>query len=69
MKKIFLIVATIFIALVSNPIFAQLTEPGDDPEAAPAAPIDNYVWYLAAIGLIYVFLRIRVFANQSNIKS
>jgi hypothetical protein len=31
------------------------------------APIDDYVWVLAAIGLIYVFLRVRAFAQQENI--
>jgi hypothetical protein len=55
-------------------LFAQET-PGTNDEGGTmegeevAAPIDDYVWVLAAIGLIYVFLRIRAFANQSNIKS
>jgi len=31
-----------------------------------AAPIDGYVWFLGAIGLVYVFLRIRAFALQGN---
>lgn len=30
----------------------------------PAAPIDDYVWVLALIGLIYVFLRVRAFQNN-----
>ena len=33
------------------------------------APIDDYVWVLATIGLVLVFLRLRAFANQSNVKS
>jgi len=32
----------------------------------PAAPIDVYVWVLAALGLVYVFLRLRVFVLQEN---
>lgn len=32
----------------------------------PAAPIDGYVWVLAALGLIYIFLRLRAFAQQSK---
>ncbi|WP_396186886.1 hypothetical protein [Flavobacterium sp.] len=32
----------------------------------PVAPIDGYVWVLATIGLTYVFLRLRAFANQGN---
>lgn len=66
MKKIFLIIAIIFITLLSNPVLAQLEEPGADPEV-PAAPIDDYVVFLVAIGLIYVFLRLRAFAQQGNI--
>ncbi|WP_396168042.1 hypothetical protein [Flavobacterium sp.] len=64
MKKIFLIIASIFVALLSCPIFAQ-EDPGADPEA-PAAPIDDYVVFLAAISLIYVFLKLRTFAQQRN---
>jgi hypothetical protein len=67
MKKIFLLIAIIFIALLSCPIFAQEV-PGADPEA-PASPIYNYLWVLGAIGLIYVFLRIIALAKQSKIES
>ncbi len=34
-------------------------EGGDNP-----APIDDYVWFLAALGFVYVFLRLRAFAQQ-----
>jgi len=37
----------------------------EEPDT-PAAPIDGYGWVLATIGLTYVFLRLRVFANQGN---
>jgi hypothetical protein len=66
MKKIFLITASIFITLLSNPVLAQLDDPGEDPDAVQA-PIDNYVWVLAAIGLVYVFLRLRAFALHGKI--
>ena len=33
----------------------------------PAAPIDGYVLVLAAIGLVYVFWRIRVFTLKENL--
>jgi hypothetical protein len=62
MKKLFLILTSTFISLVSSPVFAQ-ADPGDDPEV-PAAPIDGYVWVLAAIGLVYVFLRLRDYNLQ-----
>jgi hypothetical protein len=30
------------------------------------APIGDYVWVLAAIGLVYVFMRVRAFAQLGN---
>lgn len=48
-------------------------EPGTDDTGStleggdtPAAPIDGYVWVLGAIGLVYVFLRLRAFAQQEK---
>lgn len=66
MKKIFLIIASIFISLLSNPALAQVADPGDDPDAPAAAPIDDYVWVLAVIGLVYVFLKVRTFALRAD---
>jgi hypothetical protein len=57
MKKTIYIIASLFMLVCTSPIFAQ-ADPGDDPES-PAAPIDNYLWYLAAIGLVYVFPRLK----------
>jgi hypothetical protein len=41
---------------------------GSDLENAdpPMAPIDEYLWVLAAIGLVYAFFRVRAFALQVN---
>jgi hypothetical protein len=33
----------------------------------PSAPIDDYVWVLLAIGLVYVFFKMRSFVQKSNI--
>jgi hypothetical protein len=65
MKKIFIIMVNIFMSLLSTPIFAQLEDPGDDPDAL-AAPIDGYVWVLAMVGLIFVFIRLRTFVQEGN---
>lgn len=53
--------------------FVALAQPGTDDGSGtlegadtPAAPIDGYVWFLAAIGLVYVFLRLRAFAQQEK---
>ena len=32
----------------------------------PAASVDGYVWVLAALGLVYIFLRLRAFALQEK---
>lgn len=60
MKKIFLTISSLFILLLSTPIFAQVEDPGDDPDAL-GAPIDGYVWVLAILGLIYVLIKLRAF--------
>jgi len=56
------------IALSSLNSFAQF--PGSENDAnnleTTDAPIGDYVWVLAAIGLVYVFLRVRAFAQQGN---
>ena len=53
--------------------FVLFAQPGTDDTGgtleggdAPAAPIDDYVWVLAAIGLLFVFFRFRALAQQKN---
>jgi hypothetical protein len=53
--------------------FVTFAQPGTDDDTGgleggdtPAAPIDGYVWVLAALGLVYVFLRLRAFAQQGK---
>ncbi len=41
----------------------------DAPVDEPAAPIDGYVWVLAMLGLVYVFIRVSAFAKQENTES
>jgi hypothetical protein len=68
MKKIFLILTSITISLLSSPIFAQ-GDPGDDPdflEEVPAAPIDDYILIVALLGLAFVFLKVRNYIKQTN---
>jgi len=73
MKKYKKILLVIIASLFTNVISFAQTTPGDigdpadtNPLDTPAAPIDSYVWVLAVIGLIYVFLRLRAFAKQCN---
>jgi hypothetical protein len=52
--------------------FVMFGQPGDtapgglegDGDTTPAAPIDYYVWVLAILGLIFVFMKFR--AIQKN---
>lgn len=53
--------------------FVAFAQPGTDDSGGtlegsdtPAAPIDGYVWVLAALGLLYVFLRLRAFAQHQG---
>ena len=47
-------------------------QPGSDDnnggleDVDPVAPIDDYILVLAAIGLIYVFWKLKVFYGQEN---
>ena len=38
-------------------------DPMENPDTA-AAPIDDYVWVLALIGLVFVFLKFRAIQNK-----
>jgi hypothetical protein len=52
--------------------FVLFAQPGDtapgglegDGDTTPGAPIDDYVWILAVLGLIFVFMKYR--AIQKN---
>ena len=53
-----------FVMLAQNP--GNEDNNGGLEGSDPAAPIDGYVWALAAIGLVYVFFRLRGFAQQGR---
>jgi MYXO-CTERM domain-containing protein len=44
-------------------LFAQ-TNFDDDVEDAPAAPIDDYLWVLALVGLLLAFMWFRSIQNK-----
>jgi hypothetical protein len=52
--------------------FVMFADPGiDDEDGAlenvdPAAPIDDYVWVLFAIGILFVFLKFRALYKQTS---
>lgn len=58
--------------LINVVLFAQ-TDPGSDDglgglegggDTTPAAPINNYVWVLALVGLLFVFVKFRSIQNK-----
>lgn len=59
----------LFLICINTAFAADPPDFDDDVVDAPAAPIDDYVWVLAAIGLIYVFLRLRAFTKQYHNES
>jgi hypothetical protein len=72
MKKyhtaIYISVFTLLFNLVS---FAQAPEDFEDPAEldptdAAAVPIDDYLWVLALVGLIFVFIWFKNHAKQAN---
>ena len=52
--KLVTIVNSVVLFLVTSPLLAQ-ADLGDDPDAPPA-PIDDYVWVLALVGFIFIFM-------------
>lgn len=50
--------------------FVMLAQPSQEAEGEslqgeePAAPIDDYVWVLALVGLLFVFLKFRAMYKQ-----
>lgn len=59
--KLVYIVNSVILFLITSPLMAQ-DDPGDDPDAT--LPIDNYLWVLVIVGLIYVFLKFRAVQNK-----
>lgn len=68
MKTKFLKYYTIAIYLCST--FVMFAQPGDNDtggtinDGDPTAPIDDYIWVLALVGLFFVFMKFR--AIQKN---
>ena len=61
--KLVTIVNIVVLFLVTSPLMAQ-ADLGDDPDATPSAPIDDYVWVLAVFGLLFVFMKFRAIYNS-----
>lgn len=60
--KLIYIVNSVILLLITSPLMAQ-EDPGEDPNATPA-PIDHYVWVLALVGLVFVFIKFKAIQNK-----
>jgi hypothetical protein len=56
-------IVLLFFVLCTTLVQAQTDLP-DAPDDTATAPIDDYVWFLAFIGLIYVFMKFRDLQNK-----
>ncbi len=69
-KHLNIIFLFVFTFLLNITAFATDPPPSDfgggdpNPTDTPAAPIDNYIWVLALVGLIFVFMKIRAIQNK-----
>jgi hypothetical protein len=72
MKKYINTVSFAKIAIFGFMLFSTLVNAQEDLPEAPddtaPAPIDDYVWLLALIGLTFVFLKFRAFSKQRGLK-
>lgn len=64
--------STAFLFCSSLVMFAQETPATDDEtgslEDVDAVPVNDYIWVLIAIGLVFAFLRFRALSQQKSIQ-
>jgi hypothetical protein len=58
-------IIVLIITLFSNVVSAQTDLP-DAPDDTTPAPIDDYVWFLAFLGLVFVFFRFKSLVKQTK---
>lgn len=63
MKKSIFILASLFMLLLTSPIFAQVVDPGDDPDPV-ASPIDGGISLLVAAGVLFGAKKVNDRRNQ-----
>ncbi len=61
--KIIYLVTSIFLFLITIPAMAQ-RDPGD--EDIDAVPIDDYIWVLLLVGVVYAILKLKMYAQLKN---
>ena len=57
---------TVFVFMLFTTFINAQTDLPAAPDDTTGAPIDDYVWVLALIGLAFVFFKLRSFKNQVN---
>jgi len=60
--KFIYIISSILLFLVTSPVIAQ-EDPGDDPDAVP---IDDYLWVLVLVGVVFAIIKLKAYAKQAK---
>ena len=67
-SKLIYIISSIFLFLVNNNVLAQregssrgATDPGPDPDAVP---INDYLWVLVLVGVVFAILKLKSFEKN-----
>lgn len=75
LEKIIVLVFLLFSSIVQAaegvtlaPLIEIPDEPVDEPEVV-VTPIDNYIWVLLLVGLIYVFFTFRALAQRRRLSA
>lgn len=62
-------ILSILLFLLTSPLLAQRGpgRNGADPEDLPAAPIDDYIWVLVLVALVFGILTIKTNAKRKKV--
>ena len=56
----------IILFLVTSPVIAQVRDPNADPDAPDAVPIDDYLWVLVLVAVVFAILKLKAYAKQTK---
>jgi hypothetical protein len=62
-NKLKYIITILVIFFISTPILAQ-RDLDSDPDVVPTTSIDNYIWILILVGVVFAILKLRTYSKQ-----
>ena len=63
--KFIYIITSILLFLVTSPVIAQ-KDVDLDPDAPDSVPIDDYLWVLVLVGVVFAILKLKAYAKQTK---